>query len=64
MAEAESLRGKSERLVGLTALLIAAALFLTLAEVSRRRRVADLFWNGGVVVLVVSTVLLIVVEVL
>jgi len=64
MAEAGSLRGKSERLVGLTALLIAAALFLTLAQVSRRPRVAELFWNGGVAVLVVSTVLLIVVEVL
>lgn len=61
-AEAESLRSKSQRLVGLTALLIAAALFLTLAEVSRRRRVADLYWRGGVVVLAAAVVLLIVVE--
>lgn len=61
-AEAETLRNKSQRLVGLTALLIAAALFLTLAEVSRRRRVADLYWRGGVVVLVAAAVLLIVVE--
>jgi len=63
-AEAESLRAKSQRLVGLTALLIAAALFLTLAEVSRRRRVADLYWRGGVVVLAAAVVLLILVEAL
>jgi hypothetical protein len=63
MAEAENLRAKSERLVGLTALFIAAALFLTLAQVSRRPRVAALFWHGGLVVLVVSAVLLLVVEV-
>lgn len=63
-AEAESLRNKSQRLVGLTALLIAAALFLTLAEVSRRRLVADLYWRGGVVVLAAAVVLLMVVEAL
>lgn len=61
---AEHLRAKSQRLVGLTALLIAAALFLTLAEVSRRRVVADLYWRGGLVVLAASAVLLIVVEAL
>lgn len=61
-AAAEHLRAKSQRLVGLTALLIAAALFLTLAEVSRRRVVADLYWRGGVLVLATSVVLLIVVE--
>jgi hypothetical protein len=61
-AAAERLRAKSQRLVGLTALLIAAALFLTLAEVSRRRVVADLYWRGGVLVLATSVVLLIVVE--
>ena len=61
-AAAEGLRAKSQRLVGLTALLIAAALFLTLAEVSRRRMVADLYWRGGVLVLATSVVLLIVVE--
>jgi len=64
VAEAGSLRAKSERLVGLTALLIAAALFLTLAQVSRRPRAAALFWNGGLAVLAVSAVLLLVVEVL
>jgi hypothetical protein len=61
-AEADSLRIRSERLVGLTALLIAAALFLTLAEVSRRRRVAILYWRGGVLVLAVSVALFVVVE--
>jgi hypothetical protein len=64
MARAESLRAKSERLVGLTASLIAAALFFTLAQVSRRPRAASLFWTGGLVVLAVSAVLLLVVEVL
>ena len=64
MAEAESLRVKSERLVGLTAALIAAALFLTLAQVTRRFRAATLFWNGGLAVLAVSAVLLVVVEAL
>lgn len=63
-AAAESLRAKSQRLVGLTALIIAAALFLTLAEVSRRRLVADLYWRGGIVVLAASVVLMIVVEAL
>lgn len=63
-AQADALRTKSQRLVGLTALLIAAALFLTLAEVSRRRLVADLYWRGGVSVLAASVVLLIVVEAL
>jgi len=62
LAEGESLRTKSQRLVGLTALLIAAALFLTLAEVSRRPRVAILYWRGGLLVLATSVVLLIVVE--
>jgi hypothetical protein len=64
MARAAGLRLKAQRLVGLTAFLIAAALFLTLAEVSRSRRVESLYWHGGVAVLVVSAVLLIVVEAL
>jgi hypothetical protein len=63
-AAAQSLRAKSQRLVGLTALLIAAALFLTLAEVSRRHLVAVLYWRGGVLVLAASVVLFIVVEAL
>jgi hypothetical protein len=64
MALAADLRTKSQRLVGLTAFLIAAALFLTLAEVSRNPRVETLYWHGGAAVLVVSAVLLIVVEAL
>jgi hypothetical protein len=62
LAVSESLRAKSERLVGLTALMIAGALFLTLAQVSRGRRAQRLYLNGGVTVLVVATVLLAVVE--
>jgi hypothetical protein len=62
LAVAESLKSKSEQLVGLTALMIAGALFLTLAQVSRNRRVQRLYLNGGVAVLVVATVLLVVVE--
>jgi hypothetical protein len=64
MARAADLRARSQRLVGLTAFLIAAALFLTLAEVTRNPRVEILYWHGGVAVLVVSAVLLIVVEAL
>ncbi len=64
MAEAGSLRAKSERLVGLTALLITAALFLTMAQVGRRFRAAAIFWGGGLAVLAVSAVLLVVVEAL
>jgi hypothetical protein len=64
MALAADLRAKSQRLVGLTAFLIAAALFLTLAEVSRNPRVEILYWHGGVAVLVVSAVLLFIVEAL
>ncbi|MFH1329492.1 MAG: hypothetical protein ABIJ48_02365 [Actinomycetota bacterium] len=64
MARAADLRAKSQRLVGLTAFLIAAALFLTLAEVSRHPRPAALYWHGGVTVLAVAAVLLIIVEAL
>jgi hypothetical protein len=64
MARAADLRAKSQRLVGLTAFFIAAALFLTLAEVSRHPRIEALYWHGGAAVLVVAAVLLIVVEAL
>lgn len=64
MARAADLRAKSQRLVGLTAFFIAAALFLTLAEVSRHPRIEILYWHGGAAVLVVAAVLLIVVEAL
>ena len=47
MDRAADLRAKSQRLVGLTAFFIAAALFFTLAEVSRNRRVEVLYWHGG-----------------
>lgn len=64
MERAADLRAKSQRLVGLTAFLIAAALFLTLAEVSRNPHVELLYWHGGVAVLAVSAVLLVIVEAL
>lgn len=64
MDQAVDLRAKSQRLVGLTAFFIAAALFFTLAQVSRNRRVEILYWNGGVAVLAVSVVLVILVEAL
>lgn len=64
MARAADLRSKSQRLVGLTAFLIAAALFLTLAEVTRNPRVETLYWYGGVAVLSVAGILLIVVDAL
>jgi hypothetical protein len=52
---------KSERLVGLTAMLIAAAFFFTLAQVGRRREVIPLYLGGGLVVMVAATVLLLLV---
>jgi hypothetical protein len=52
---------KADRLVGLTVLLIAAAFFLTLAQVSSRRSTANVYLWGGVAVLVSSTTLLLVV---
>jgi hypothetical protein len=64
MDRAADLRAKSQRLVGLTAFFIAAALFFTLAQVSRNRRVEVLYWNGGLAVLTVSVVLVILVEAL
>jgi hypothetical protein len=64
MERAADLRAKSQRLVGLTAFFIAAALFFTLAQVSRHRRVEILYWTGGLAVLALSVVLAIVVEVL
>jgi hypothetical protein len=52
---------KSERLVGLTALLIAAAFFFTLVPVGRRRATIPIYLGGGLVVLVSATVLLLIV---
>ncbi len=48
--------------MGLTALMIAGALFLTLAQVSRNERAQRLYLAGGGSVLVVATLLLVVVE--
>jgi hypothetical protein len=62
-ALSDRMRSRSERLVGLTALFIAAALFLTLAQVSRTRA-RRLYFGGGLVVLLVSTAFLLMVEVL
>jgi hypothetical protein len=61
-AEADRLTMKSERLVGLTALLVAAAFFFTLGQVSKRWGPKRLFLGGGLLVLVSSTVLLVLVE--
>ncbi len=62
-ARADERQEASERLVGLTALLIAAAFFFTLAQISKTR-VHILYLGGGLVVLVVAAALLFVVEVL
>ena len=56
-AAAEASRTRAERLVGLTALMIAAAFFLTLAQISKTRAHV-LYFGGGVGVLVVATALL------
>jgi hypothetical protein len=61
-AAAANLRGKAERLIGLTALFIAAALFLTFAQVSRTRAHLVYFVSGASVLLT-ATALLAVVEV-
>jgi len=63
-ALSDSLKRRSERLVGLTALLIAAALFFTLAQVSRSSRRSSVYLAGGSVVLVAATGLLAAVELL
>lgn len=60
-AAADEALDKSEGLIGLTALMIAAAFFLTLAEISKT--VAHRFYFvGGTGVLVIASVLLVVVE--
>lgn len=57
-AAADELNQKAERLVGVTALLIAAAVFFTFAQVAASR-VFLVYLAGGAIVLVVSVVLLI-----
>jgi hypothetical protein len=63
-ALADRMKSKAERLVGLTALFIAAALFLTLAQVSRTGAARRTYFAGGLGVLVTATALLFLVEVL
>lgn len=58
----DELSTRAERRVGVTALLVAAALFLTLAQVARRR-VYAVYLATGLGVLSVSTVLLVLLEV-
>jgi len=60
-ARSDRLGTKSERLVGLTALLIAAAFFFTLAQITKRR-VYLVYLGSGVVVLAVAAALLVAVE--
>jgi hypothetical protein len=62
-AGSDILAKKSERLVGLTALLIAAAFFFTLAQISRRG-LKLLYLGGGLTVLLTASVLLLLVEAL
>ena len=61
-ARSDDLSAKSERLVGITALLVAAAFFFTIAQISRRRTYV-IYLLAGVAVMVASTGLLIGVEV-
>jgi hypothetical protein len=62
-ATSDRVRSKAEHLVGLTALFIAAALFLTMAQVSKTNA-RRLYLAGGLAVLIGTTALLLVVEVL
>jgi hypothetical protein len=61
-ALADAMRLKSERIVGITALFVAAALFLTLSEVSRNPRGRMLYFFGGLGVAVVAASLLAILE--
>ncbi len=60
--EAEAMRLKSERIVGVTALFVAAALLFTLAEVSRHDRGRRFYFLGGLGVGLVAGVLLTLLE--
>lgn len=61
-ADADRLRGRQERIVGITALFVAAALFLTLSRVARTESSRQLFFVGGSAVLGVSLLLLVLQE--
>jgi hypothetical protein len=62
-AQADRLRAKQERIVGTTALFVAAALFLTLARVSGNPASRNLYFVGGTGVLLMAVVALTVLEV-
>ena len=61
-AVADAMRLKSERIVGLTAVFVAAALLLTLSQVSRHERGRALYFFGGLGIGVVAATLLAVLE--
>jgi hypothetical protein len=61
-AAAAEKRLKSERIVGVTALLVAAALFFTLAQVTRADRGRRLYFAGGIATGITATVMLVVLE--
>lgn len=61
-AQADRLRLKSERIVGVTALFVAAALLFTLAEVSRHESGRRFYFFGGIGALTVSLALLLILE--
>ena len=63
-ALADRMKSKAERLVLLTVLFIAAALFLTLAQVSQSQAARRTYSGGGIGVLVTTVVLLFIAEVL
>ena len=61
-AVADAMRLKSERIVGLTAVFVAAALLLTLSQVSRNDRGRALYFFGGLGIGVLAATLLAVLE--
>ncbi len=61
-AEADAMRLKAERIVGVTALFVAAALLFTLAEISRHERGRRLYFFGGIGVGMAATALLTILE--
>jgi len=61
-ATAEGHRDRQERIVGVTALFVAAALFLTLARVATSSRARNLYFAGGVGVLLTASGALLILE--
>ena len=60
--EAEALRLKAERIVGVTALFVAAALVFTLAEVSRNQLGRSIYLSGGLAIGGAAVILLVLLE--